>query len=46
MNELSFIVNYLEKKNIEAISGEKTKGIKYFDQNNKKRTYFPDFITQ
>lgn len=45
MNELSFIVNYLEKKNIEAISGEKTKGIKYFDQNNKKRTYFPDFIT-
>lgn len=46
MNELSFIINYLERKNILFESGEKTSGIEYYDSNtNKTRTYYPDYIT-
>lgn len=46
MNELSFIINYLEKKNIKFINGEHTQGIKYIDEERKtERTYYPDFIT-
>lgn len=44
INELSFIINYLEYKNINAI-GEKSYYIEYLDKNNKKRKYFPDFTT-
>lgn len=47
MNELSFIINYLEKKNIPFFSGENAQhAIKYYDSINLKfRNYFPDFIT-
>jgi hypothetical protein len=46
MNELSFIINYLETKNIKWSSGEKMDGIQYFDSVRRKiRNYYPDFIT-
>ena len=46
MNELSFIINYLEKKNIKFKSGESNLGIKYFHSGmNKIRKYYPDFLT-
>ncbi len=44
INELSFIINYLERKNIKAL-GESNFAIKYFDPVGKQRTYHPDFTT-
>lgn len=48
LNEISFIVNFLERKNISYISGEANKkdGIKYLHTNGKIRNYFPDFLTE
>lgn len=46
MNELSFIINYIEKKNIKYESGENLDGIKYFcSTTNKIKKYYPDLIT-
>jgi predicted HTH domain antitoxin len=46
INELSFIINYLEKKNIKFKSGESNLGIKYYHSGmHKIRRYYPDFIT-
>lgn len=46
INELSFMINYLEVKNINFTMGEKTPGIEYYDTVlQKTRTYFTDFIT-
>lgn len=45
MNEISFIINYLENKNLEYFSPESKRFyIEYIDKN-KKRKYYPDFIT-
>lgn len=46
MNELSFIINYLEKKNVSFKSGERMKGIEYWDTESQRvRCYYPDFLT-
>lgn len=45
MNELSFIVNFLEKRNIEYISGESYIFHIPYQFEGKNRKYFPDFIT-
>ncbi len=47
LNELSFMINYLEKKNIKFKNGEISEyKIEYFNlEKNKIRNYYPDFIT-
>lgn len=43
MNELSFIINYAEKKNITIISGEDINRSIPYEFEGKSRKYFPDF---
>ena len=46
MIELSFIINYLERKNIGFKSEKEIQGIKYYHSEDKKtRIYYPDFLT-
>lgn len=45
--ELSFMINYIEKQNLQWESGERAKyNISYTDWEGKERSYFPDFILE
>jgi hypothetical protein len=44
--ELSFIVNVIEKQNLQVESGEKTKFKISYEIDNEKRTYFPDYVIE
>lgn len=45
INELSFMINVIERFNLKWESGESKKyKITYIDYNNKLKNYFPDFI--
>lgn len=45
--ELSFMINYIEKQNLQWDSGERAKyNISYIDWEGKERSYFPDFILE
>ncbi len=47
LRELSYVINYLEKNNLEWISAEKKKfSIPYKDYDGTERTYRPDFFVE
>ncbi len=46
LRELSFMINVIEKENLNWRTPSKLEGIKYFDYEGQVRTYFPDFIIE
>lgn len=46
LRELSFMINFIEKRNLQWCAPDKTYKILYKDYKGETRTYFPDFILE